>query len=128
LDQIDVKVCFTPSLFAWQTFELNYASNSKMIGSMVKPLGLTLDPEGLSLRVAEIEDTNWEGSKVWICKSPAEVLKIVGLDRRILDAGFRTKDKIYEYLAGSWLFNPAHFAARLAEEQYGARLGDRSPH
>jgi hypothetical protein len=55
-------------------------------------------------------------------------LKIVGLDRRILDAGFRTKDKIYEYLAGSWLFNPAHFAARLAEEQYGARLGDRSPH
>jgi hypothetical protein len=64
LDQIDVKVCFTPSLFAWQTFELNYASNSKLIGSMVKPLGLTLDPEGLSLRVAEIEDTNWEGSKV----------------------------------------------------------------
>jgi hypothetical protein len=36
--QIDVKVCLKPELFEWYTFELSYASNSKMIGSMVKPL------------------------------------------------------------------------------------------
>jgi hypothetical protein len=35
---------------------------------------------------------------------------------------------VYRYLASSWLFNPAHFAARLAEGEYFNRLGDRSPH
>jgi hypothetical protein len=100
--QIDVKVYFKPSLFAWQTFKLNYASNSKMIGSMAKPLGPTLDPEGLSLRVDEMEETNWEGSKLGISKCPADVLRVVGLDRRILDGGFETKDesKYFEGIQG----------------------------
>jgi hypothetical protein len=71
--QVDVKVCFKPDLFEWQTFELNYASNSKMIGSMAKPLGLTIDPEGLHIRVEEIEETNFPGSMVWIGKDPRDV-------------------------------------------------------
>lgn len=91
--QVDVKVCFKAELFEWQTFELNYASNSKMIGSMVKPLGLTIDPEGLHVRVEEIEETNFPVSMVWVSKDPRDVLRITGLDRRILDAGFETKDE-----------------------------------
>tara|TARA_R110002003_G_scaffold41_9_gene2906 strand:- start:8072 stop:8704 length:633 start_codon:yes stop_codon:yes gene_type:complete len=91
--QIDVKVCFKPELFEWQAFETSYASNSKMIGSMVKPLGLTIDPQGVHIRVEEIEQTNGPGSMVWISKDPRDVLKVVGLDRRILDAGFTTKNE-----------------------------------
>ncbi|CAO2650959.1 Nn.00g092560.m01.CDS01 [Neocucurbitaria sp. VM-36] len=127
--QVDVKVCFNPDLFVWTTFELNYASNSKVIGSMVKPLGLTIDPKGLHIRVEEMEETNFPGSMIWVSKKPKDVLKIVGLDRRIINAGFKkTTEEIYKYFADSWLFNPAHFAARLAEEKYFDRLEDRSPH
>ncbi|KAF2023902.1 hypothetical protein EK21DRAFT_105032 [Setomelanomma holmii] len=126
--QIDVKVCFKSELFEWQTFETSYASNSKMIGSMIKPLGLTIDPRGMHIRVEEIEVTNGPGSMVWITKDPRDVLQVVGLDRRILHAGFFTKDEVYEYLTSSWLFNPAHFGARLAETEYYERLGDQSPH
>jgi hypothetical protein len=91
--QIDVKVCFKPELFHWSAFELNYASNSKIIGSMVKPLGLTVDPQGLHIRVEEVEETNFPGSMVWISKDPKDVLKLVGLDRRIVNAGFKTEDE-----------------------------------
>jgi hypothetical protein len=91
--QVDVKVCFKPELFEWQKFELNYASNSKMIGSMVKPLGLTIDPEGLHIRVEEVEETNFSGSMLWVSQDPRDVLRITGLDRRILDAGFNTKNE-----------------------------------
>jgi hypothetical protein len=91
--QVDVKVCFKPDMFEWETFELNYASNSKMLGSMVKPLGLTIDPEGLHIRVEEMEETNFPGSMVWISKDPRDVLRVTGLDRRIVDAGFKTKDE-----------------------------------
>ncbi|KAL1792284.1 hypothetical protein ACET3X_008791 [Alternaria dauci] len=126
--QIDVKVCFKPELFRWCHFELNYASNSKIIGSMVKPLGLTIDPEGIHIRVEEIEETNFPGSMIWISKDPKDALRIVGLDRRILNAGFKSKDEMYKQIASSWLFHPGHFAARLAEEKYNDRLEDRAPH
>lgn len=39
-----------------------------------------------------------------------------------------TKLPVYQYFATSWLFHPAHFAARLAEEKYNSRLEDRSSH
>jgi hypothetical protein len=91
--QVDVKVCFKLEMFEWAIFELNYASNSKIIGSMVKPLGLTIDPEGLHIRVEEIEETNFPGSMVWVSKDPRDVLRITGLDRRIVNGGFNTKDE-----------------------------------
>lgn len=91
--QVDVKVCFKPELFEWYTFELNYASNSKMMGSMIKPLGLTIDPEGLHIRVEELDETSQAGSMVPVSKDPRDVLRIVGLDRRIIDGGFKTKEE-----------------------------------
>ena len=91
--QIDIKVCFKPEFYHWYTFELNYASNSKMLGSMMKPLGLTIDPEGLHIRVEEIEEMDRPGSMVYIGKDPKDVLRIAGLDRRIMNGGFKTKDE-----------------------------------
>lgn len=91
--QVDVKVCEDAALFEWQRFQLNYASAAKMLGSMVKPLGLTLDPEGLHIRVEEMEKTNLAGSMVLLTKEPRDVLKIAGLDKRILNEGFRENEE-----------------------------------
>ncbi|KAF2847794.1 hypothetical protein T440DRAFT_491768 [Plenodomus tracheiphilus IPT5] len=119
--QIDVKACCKPELFTWYTFELNYTSNSKIIGSMVKPSGLTLDPNGFHIRVEEMEDSNFSCSMIWVSKDPRDVMRVVGLDRRLLDAGFNAKAEIC-------LFNASHFAARLADEKYFNRPEDRAPH
>lgn len=35
---------------------------------------------------------------------------------------------VYAYFTSSWLFNPAHFAARLGDEPYAGRLEGCSPH
>lgn len=93
--QVDVKVCDFPDkqTFEWARFQLNYASGAKIIGSIIKPLGLTISPEGLHLRVQEIEDTNFPGSMVFVSKEPLDALQIVGLDRRILRAGFRSNEE-----------------------------------
>jgi hypothetical protein len=73
--QIDVKVVekADEQSFEWQLFELNYASASKMLGSLLKPLGMTMDPEGLHVRVAEMEETNFPGSMVFVSKDPRYV-------------------------------------------------------
>jgi len=121
--QIDVKVCFRPEIFDWRHFGLNYASNNEMMGGMIKPLGLTMDPEGLHIRVKEIEETNFAGSMVFVSKNTEDMLKIVCLDRRMLNGGFKSMDEsiyvsrnrqtrlswpslflsslVYEYLASS---------------------------
>lgn len=91
--QIDLKVCEEPSQFEWERFSLNYATASKLIGSMLKPLGLTLDQEGLSIRVEGLEETNWEKSLVFLTNDPKDVLKIVGLDKRLLTGGFKENNE-----------------------------------
>lgn len=146
--QVDVKVCFKSELFEWQTYEYSHGTISKMMGSMVKPLGLTIRPEGLYIRIEEMDEvneTNISGNLIWISKDPRDVLRIMGLDRRVLDSSLKTTEErkycrrtarftrltyslVHEYLAGSWLFNPSHFAARLATENYARRIDDRSPH
>lgn len=93
--QVDVKVCQTPGKlqFDWSRFCLNYASCSKMIGSMLKPLGLRVNPEGLHLVVEEMETTNLPGAMVFAGKNPLDLLKIMGLDKRILSSGFSDNEE-----------------------------------
>jgi hypothetical protein len=91
--QIDVKVCEFPEMWEWERFILNYASFTKMIGSMIKPLGLTSDTHGLNIRVEGLEGADLEKSMVFLTKDPKAVLKIVGLDRRMKDGGFKTNDE-----------------------------------
>jgi hypothetical protein len=86
--QIDIKVCEDPYRFEWERFCLNYATASALLGSMVKPLGLTLDLDGLYLRVDGLEKAHWEKSFVFLTRSPKEALKILGMDKRLLTGSF----------------------------------------
>ncbi|KAF3046147.1 hypothetical protein E8E12_011375 [Didymella heteroderae] len=124
--QIDVKICFRSEMFSWMTFELNFASQSSILGSMIKPLGLTLDPEGLHIRVEEMEATDWAGSMIWVTKDPWLVCRVLGIWRRVVDGGFRSNEEIYEEYAGSWLSHPENFRAKLEDESYMVQHSHRA--
>ena len=80
-------------MFDWMRFRLSYASALKLVGSMIKPLGLNINPDGLHIRVKEMERTDMPGSMVFLTKEPKDVLKIFGLDRRILNAEFKKNEE-----------------------------------
>lgn len=143
--QIDVKVTNAQDVndFAWDQFQLNYASGLKIMGSLMKPLGLTISPTGLHVRVEDMEATDFPGSLVFVTKQPADVLKILRLDKRFLKNGFVSVEEskclrksrtliykltiaVYHYFASTWIFNPAHYAARLEEDKYRDRIEDRA--
>ncbi|KAF2281418.1 uncharacterized protein EI97DRAFT_366197, partial [Westerdykella ornata] len=116
--QIDVKVCYDPKLFDWQRFYLNYATLSQPVGNMMKRLGLTMDEEGLYVRVKGLEDVNWEGSKVLVTRDPLQCAKLLGLSWKMVTWGFECDEEVYEDFARSWLFNPVHFGSRRDDESY----------
>jgi hypothetical protein len=93
--QVDIQMCMIPSdqQFEWSRFQLNYASGSKMLESLMKPLGLTINPDGMYIRVEEMEDTNFPGSMVFVSLEVKDVLRIIGLDWRILYGGFETREE-----------------------------------
>ncbi|KAF3052234.1 hypothetical protein E8E11_010858 [Didymella keratinophila] len=124
--QIDVKICFKPKMFLWMTFELNFASQSSILGSMIKPLGLTLDPEGLHIRVEDMEATDWAGSTVFVTKDPWLVCRVLGLGRSVIDGGFESSEEVYEEYAGSWLFHPETFRAKLEDKSYVVQHSHRA--
>ncbi|KAF2465842.1 uncharacterized protein BDR25DRAFT_317999 [Lindgomyces ingoldianus] len=132
--QIDVKICGYGSestavnveRFQWEVFQLHYASVAKILGSMVKPVGLTMDPEGLWVRVEEMEGANFGASKVWLTAELRTVLEVLGLDERVLNKGFGCNKELFEYLSSWWLFNPAHFVERLKNREYRKRLEERA--
>ncbi|KAJ8109682.1 hypothetical protein OPT61_g7282 [Boeremia exigua] len=124
--QIDVKICLKPGDFSWMAFETNYASQSSILGSMIKPLGLTLDCEGLHIRVEETESTNWAGSMVWITQDPWMACRVLVLGRKAVDGAFQSTEEIYRESAGSWLFHPETFKAKLEDESYLVQHTHRS--
>ncbi|KAF2994059.1 hypothetical protein E8E13_001960 [Curvularia kusanoi] len=124
--QIDLKICFDPSAFSWMSFETHYATQSSLLGSMVKPIGLTLDHDGLHLRVAELENTDWGKSMVFVSRDPWTVARLLGLSRRVVDGGFESANKIYTEYADSWLFHPGHFKAKFDDESYLVQHAHRS--
>ncbi|ORX96025.1 hypothetical protein BCR34DRAFT_498029 [Clohesyomyces aquaticus] len=125
--QIDVKVCPDVKRFEWDVFQLRYASAAKFVGSMIKPLGLTIDNEGLYLRVQEMEEVNWEGSMVFLGDKPEDVLAVAGLDDRMVKGRFARNEELFEYLTSYWLFNPQHFAERLKDLRYVEHIEKRAP-
>jgi hypothetical protein len=91
--QIDAKICFNPKIFSWMEFELNHATQSSILGSMLKPLGLTINRQGLHLRVEEIESTNRDASMVFLSIDPWTVARALGLSRKRVDGGFKSAEE-----------------------------------
>ena len=81
--QIDIAVCPKTSPFDWAMFRLAYASITKNIGSMISPLGLTFDPEGLHIRIEDMERVDWKGSLVFLTNNAMEMLELLGLDAEV---------------------------------------------
>ncbi|CAI6339235.1 unnamed protein product [Periconia digitata] len=126
--QVDVKVCEIPGLqnFEWSRLLLNYASGFKMLASFAKPLGLTINPDGMHIRVEEMEETNGPGSMVFVSMEPRDVLNMLGLDWRFLWAGLETREELYSYIVSSSEFHPKHTSERLKDEKYAEHHKDRS--
>jgi len=101
--QLDVHLC-PPSTFHWQVFQQSHGDLWNLLGTTIRPFGLTANDVGLHLRIAEIEELNRKRSLILLTNEPDAVLRLLGLDEAMYQRPFESVEAMYEYVVGCRFF------------------------
>lgn len=77
----------------WALFHHAYGDLWNLLGTMIRPWGLTVNDKGLHLRIEEIEGMDRKKSLVFLSREPGVVCEFLGMERERLgidDEGFIT--------------------------------------
>lgn len=122
--QVDISDRPDFASWKWELFHEAFGDLWNLLGTTIRPFGLTANDKGLHVRIGEIEVVEKKKSMIFLTREPREVCDLLGLDRdRIgLDEegvvrggdgtngrGFRNMEDMYEFVAGSKLFRESHY-------------------
>lgn len=103
--QVDVTILHSQEQFRWSLFRHAHGDIWNLLGSVIRPFGLTADEHAFYLRIPEIETLNRNKSKVLLTRDPSEVLDFLGLPTEQYWAGpFASLEAMYEYVARCRMF------------------------
>lgn len=102
--QLDVHVC-PPGLFEWQLFHQSHGDLWNLLGTTIRPVGLTANDVGLHLRIPEIEEVNRKRGMLFLTSAPDQVLDFLGLDRDKYKRPFESVQALYQFVLGCRWFN-----------------------
>lgn len=75
-----------------------------LLGTTIRPFGLTANPAGLHLRVPEIDVVDKKKSLLVLTLEPDVVIRFLGLDAEKYNKPFGSVHEMYEYVTGSRFF------------------------
>jgi len=104
--QVDVHIYRSLEELQWMLFKHAHGDFWNLLGSIVRPYGLTADDTGFHIRIPEIEELNKKEARVLLSKDPADVLKFLGLrfDSQQWEEPFACEEDVFEYVATCPLF------------------------
>jgi hypothetical protein len=99
--QVDVGICTSVRQLQWSLFKHAHGDLWNMVGTTIRPLGLTIDEQGLWIRIPEIEAAHRNRSKVLLTSEPTAILDFLGLDASGTqwEEPFGSADELFEYVA-----------------------------
>ncbi|KAK4108750.1 hypothetical protein N656DRAFT_717325 [Canariomyces notabilis] len=103
--QADVRICRDLDQLCWILFKHAHGDIWNLIGSTIRPFGLTVDEEALWIRIPEIEQYDRKIARVCLTQDPVEILQFLGLQvEGFWTEPFESVDKLFEYVTTSRLF------------------------
>ena len=102
--QLDVHVC-PPGLFEWQLFHQSHGDLWNLLGTTIRPVGLTANDVGLHVRVPEIEEVNRKRGMLFLTSEPDQVLDFLGQDRDKYERPFESVEALYHFVLGCRWFD-----------------------
>ena len=101
--QVDVHVCHSAT-YTWELFTHSHGDLWNLLGTSIRPFGLTANDVGLHLRIAEIEELNRKKSLLFLTADPSSVLQFLGLSVDRYWQPFETSEQMFCYATGMRFF------------------------
>lgn len=104
--QVDIHHCDSLERFHWTLFRHAHGDIWNVLGSILRPFGLTADEVGFYIRIPEIEPLNRKQAKVLLTNNPSDTLDFLGLkqDQELWEEPFASAEDLFEYAATCRLF------------------------
>ncbi|KAL9586639.1 MAG: hypothetical protein Q9212_000774 [Teloschistes hypoglaucus] len=130
--QVDVHVCESKH-FDWEMFHQSHGDLWNLLGSSIRPFGLTVNNTGLHVRIPEIENHDRKKSLIFLTADSHTMLEFLYLDRAAFSRSFDTVESMFEFVCGNRFFRPeayirpdlkANDRKRLAQRELYRRFVD----
>lgn len=124
--QVDVQLAPSKELFEWQLFHTSYGDFWNILGTAIRPFGLTANERGLFLRISEIEDVDKNRSLVFLGSEPDAVLMFcTGMDVEEYKRGWGSVGDMLGWLSRGRFMRKESFRRSRLKANDRKRVGKR---
>lgn len=102
--QIDVHACKDLKEWKWNLFHAAHGDLWNILGTTIRPFGLTVNDKGMYLRIPEIELLDRKKSMIFLTGEPGEILEFLGLDEEQWWKEFRSRKEMFEFATRCRMF------------------------
>ncbi|KAH8592400.1 hypothetical protein B0O99DRAFT_629588 [Bisporella sp. PMI_857] len=104
--QLDLHICRSKSDYDWELFHSAHGDlwNIIVSGSTIRTFGITVNNNGMYLRIPEIEAFNRKKSMILLATESRKILEFLGLDHEKWWKPFSSRQEMFEYAAGCRMF------------------------
>ncbi|KAK4459365.1 hypothetical protein QBC42DRAFT_274679 [Cladorrhinum samala] len=97
--QVDVRICKDIDQLCWALFKHAHGDIWNLLGSTIRPFGLTVDEDSLWIRIPEIESFDRKRAKVLLTRDPVEVIHFLGMRvEGFWSEPFGSVEALFEYV------------------------------
>ncbi|KAF4976031.1 hypothetical protein FZEAL_7249 [Fusarium zealandicum] len=98
--QVDIHYLHTMKQLNYLLFHQAHGDIWQLLGSIIRPYGLTADHEGLHIRIPEVESFDRKKARVLLTQDPVEILEFLGLPSGdFWHEPFKSLNEMFEYVA-----------------------------
>lgn len=97
--QVDIHICPDYRTFRWEYFHNAHGDLWNILGSTIRRFGLTVNNNGMFIRIPDIEFHDKKKSMIFLTEEPAVILAFLGLDGSKWFKGFDSREDMFEYAA-----------------------------
>lgn len=97
------------STFYWHLFHQSHGDLWNLLGTTVRPFGLTPNSAGLHIRIGEIENLNRKRALLFLSCDPDAVLEFLGLDADAYKRHFQSVESMYTYVCRCRFFSDERY-------------------
>ncbi|KAK4165825.1 hypothetical protein QBC43DRAFT_315273 [Cladorrhinum sp. PSN259] len=103
--QVDVRICKDVDQLCWGLFKHAHGDIWNLLGSTIRPFGLTVDEDALWIRIPEIENDDRKRAKVELTRDPVEIMHFLGMKvEGFWTEPFDSVEALFDYVTTCRLF------------------------